>query len=131
MVQYPRMKMILVGVPDLLLFLATVATPSGAQCQTLKVILLGTQSGPTFSGQRLGIATLVEAGPEKLLFDCGRGLTTGMVRMAINPADVTKVFLTHLHSDHIVSLPELYLTPWASEGRQTPLRVWGPDGTHQ
>jgi len=52
-----------------------------------------------------------------------------MAAMAINPADVTKVFLTHLHSDHIVSLPELYLFPWASEGRNKPLQVWGPDGT--
>jgi ribonuclease Z len=76
----------------------------------LRVILLGTAGGPTFSAQRLGISTLILAGPEKLLFDCGRGLTTGMAAMAINP-DVTKVFLTHLHSDHIVSLPELYLFP--------------------
>ena len=52
-----------------------------------------------------------------------------MARLAINPADVTKVFLTHLHSDHIVSLPELVLFPWASQGRATPLQVWGPDGT--
>jgi len=95
----------------------------------LKVILLGTAAGPTTNPQRLGISTLVLAGPEKLLFDCGRNLTTGMARLAINPADVTKVFLTHLHSDHIVSLPELYLFPWASQGRRLPLQVWGPDGT--
>jgi ribonuclease Z len=85
--------------------------------------------GPTFSAQRLGISTLVLAGPERLLFDCGRGMTTGMAALAINPADVTKVFLTHLHSDHIISLPELYLFPWASQGRNRPLQVWGPDGT--
>jgi len=52
-----------------------------------------------------------------------------MAALAINPADVTKVFLTHLHSDHIISLPELYLFPWASQGRNKPLQVWGPDGT--
>jgi ribonuclease Z len=90
--------------------------------------LLGTAAGPTTSPQRLGISTLVIAGPEKLLFDCGRNLTTGMARLAIDPADVTKVFLTHLHSDHIVSLPELYLFPWA-QGRTVPLQVWGPTGT--
>jgi ribonuclease Z len=39
------------------------------------------------------------------------------------------VFLTHLHSDHIVSLPELLLFPWASQGRAVPLQVWGPTGT--
>jgi ribonuclease Z len=53
-----------------------------------------------------------------------------MARLAINPADVTTVFLTHLHSDHIVSFPELYLFPWA-QGRSRALRVWGPDGTRK
>jgi ribonuclease Z len=97
------------------------ALPSGGN-SNMRVVLLGTQGGPTFDAQRLGVSTLIEAGLERLLFDAGRSLTTGMARMAINPADVTKVFLTHLHSDHIVSLPELYLFPWAS-GRQTPLQV--------
>jgi len=95
----------------------------------LKVILLGTAGGPTINVDREGISTLVLAGPEKLLFDCGRGLTTSMARLSINPATVTKVFLTHLHSDHIVSLPELYLYPWANQGRRVPLQVWGPQGT--
>ena len=95
----------------------------------LRIILLGTLGGPTFNAQRFGIATLVQAGQENLLFDCGRGLTTAMVRMSINPADVTKLFLTHLHSDHVVALPELYLEPWASQGRSTALQVWGPQGT--
>src|SRR5215813_2089720 len=102
---------------------------SSSQDSNIRVILLGTAGGPTFSPERLGISTLVEAGSERLLFDAGRGLTTGMARLAINPADVTKVFLTHLHSDHIISLPELYLFPWASQGRNIPLQVWGPSGT--
>jgi ribonuclease Z len=95
----------------------------------LKLILLGTAGGPTINTDRQGISTLVLAGPEKLLFDCGRGLTTSLARLSINPSTVTTVFLTHLHSDHIVSLPELYLYPWASSGRKVPLQVWGPDGT--
>jgi ribonuclease Z len=101
---------------------------AGASDPSITVVLLGTRSGPFVDAQRFGISTLVLAGPEKLLFDCGRASTTGMERLAINPADVTKVFLTHLHSDHIVSLPELVLFPWA-QGRATPLQVWGPDGT--
>lgn len=123
------------SVPIVLLLSIAASGGVGAQKPTaaatdsnLKVILLGTAAGPTTSPQRLGISTLVIAGPEKLLFDCGRSLTTAMARLEINPADVTKVFLTHLHSDHIVSLPELYLFPWA-QGRRLPLQVWGPDGT--
>jgi ribonuclease Z len=102
--------------------------PSSGGDPNMQVILLGTASGPTFNVQRLGISTLVVAGPEKLLFDAGRSLTTGMTRLAVNPVDVTKIFLTHLHSDHVISLPELLLFPWP-QGRKTPLEVWGPTGT--
>jgi len=112
-----------------------VATPGAQSLPTssaeypLKVVLLGTMGGPTFSGERLGISTLVIAGDETLLFDAGRSLTTGLARLTIDPSRVTRVFLTHLHSDHIVSLPELLLFPWASRGRTLPLHVWGPTGT--
>jgi ribonuclease Z len=102
--------------------------PPATADTTIRVVLLGTAGGPTFSAQRLGISTLVEAGPERLLFDAGRSLTTGMAKLAINPAEVTKVFLTHLHSDHVISLPELWLFAWA-QGRTVPLQVWGPEGT--
>jgi len=94
----------------------------------IRVVLLGTAGGPTFSAQRLGIGTLVEAGSERLLFDAGRSVTTGMAKLAIDPAGITKVFLTHLHSDHVISLPELWLFSWA-QGRTVPLQVWGPAGT--
>lgn len=100
----------------------------GAAPAELTVILIGTAAGPTAQPQRLGISTLVRAGAQTLLFDCGRALTTGLARLAINPPSVTKIFLTHLHSDHIVSLPELYLFSWA-QGRPVPLQVWGPEGT--
>jgi ribonuclease Z len=39
------------------------------------------------------------------------------------------VFLTHLHSDHIAGLPDLWMTPWFLLGRTQPLEVWGPPGT--
>jgi len=96
---------------------------------SFKVILLGTAGGPTLNPERLGISTLVVAGTEQLLFDAGRGLTFALARLSIPASTVTKVFLTHLHSDHIVSIPELYLFPWASQGRKTPLQIWGPEGT--
>ena len=40
----------------------------------------------------------------------------------------TALFLTHLHSDHVVGLPDLWLTGWIM-GRHVPLQVWGPTGT--
>ena len=74
---------------------------------------------------------MVVAGSEQLLFDAGRGLTFALARLSIRASTITKVFLTHLHSDHIVSIPELYLFPWASSGRTTPLQIWGPEGTRE
>ena len=90
-----------------------------------KVILLGTRGGPAIEAQRPGIGTLIVAGRETLLFDCGRDMSAAIARMAILPADVTKVFLTHLHSDHVVGLPELYLFPWATPGKVDALASLG------
>jgi ribonuclease Z len=39
------------------------------------------------------------------------------------------LFLTHLHSDHLIQISDLLLTGWAGGGRTIPLEVWGPDGT--
>jgi ribonuclease Z len=43
---------------------------------------------------------------------------------------VTRLFLTHLHSDHVVDVPDVTLTPWSAQPeRKAPLEVWGPAGT--
>ena len=80
--------------------LVTVAAAADAQSRSipnepgaeLRWRLLGTTGGPVMNAQRLGISTLVEAGTEKLVFDCGRGSSTGLSRLGIPVADVRKVF---------------------------------------
>jgi ribonuclease Z len=94
-----------------------------------KVILLGTGGGPPMDLQRYGPSTLVEAGSETLLFDCGRDATLRMAQYGIPRATVRKLFITHLHSDHVIGIPDLFLTPWSAEGRRLPFEVWGPPGT--
>jgi ribonuclease BN (tRNA processing enzyme) len=79
------------------------------------VTLLGSGGGPRVDVRRYGISILVEAAGQKLLFDCGRGATLRAVEAGIRPIDLDKVFLTHLHSDHIISIPDLLLTLWAEE----------------
>lgn len=105
------------------------AQAPSAEAPAIEVVLVGTMGGPAFSPQRFGISTLVKAGSEVLLFDVGRAATMGMSRAGIQQSSVTRIFLTHLHSDHVADLPILYLGPWASQNRQTRLQIWGPKGT--
>ena len=112
-----------------ILLTGTSAFAQSAFMPKLKVTLLGT-GNPRPVMERLGPSILVEAGDQKLLFDCGRGCTQRLYQLKAPFSDVTALFLTHLHSDHIVGLPDLWLTGWIM-GRSTPLRVWGPRGTKQ
>jgi len=99
------------------------------QAQNFKVTLLGT-GYPQPRMDRFGPSTLVEAGSEKFLFDCGRGAAQRLAQINVSFADVSALFLTHLHSDHTVGIPDLWLTGWV-QGRKVPFRVWGPTGTQQ
>jgi ribonuclease Z len=95
--------------------------------QDLRITLLGT-GNPRPVMSRFGPSILVEAGKEKLVFDCGRGATQRLYQLKIPFTQVTGLFLTHLHSDHTVGIPDLWLTGWVM-GRDTPLPIWGPEGT--
>jgi ribonuclease Z len=104
--------------------------PAPVAAGTVRVTLLGTGVGPPVNLDQYGAATLVEAAGLRLLVDCGRGATLRLAQAGIPIASVSRVFLTHLHSDHIVQLPDLFLTGWVgAAGRKVPLEVWGPQGT--
>ena len=95
-----------------------------------RVTLLGT-STPNPLADRFGPSTLVEAGNEKLIFDCGRGATIRLWQLRI-PLGTVKLFITHLHSDHTVGIPDLWLTgfsPLPYGRRNAPFAVYGPKGT--
>ncbi|HEY5063115.1 MAG TPA: MBL fold metallo-hydrolase, partial [Gemmatimonadaceae bacterium] len=99
--------------------------------QPLRVTLLGT-GRPDPVMDRFGPSTLVEAGDERLLFDAGRGVSQRLWQLKIPLGSVNALFLTHLHSDHTVGIPDLWLTGWLPTpfGRRVvPLEVWGPAGT--
>jgi ribonuclease Z len=96
----------------------------------LRITLLGTGVGPPVNLRQFGPSTLVEAGRTRLLFDCGRGATIRLTQAGIPIGSITRLFLTHLHSDHLVQLPDLLLAGWVGPtGRKSALQIWGPHGT--
>ena len=91
-----------------------------------EVILLGTGT-PRPSIERFGSATLINIGGEHILFDVGRGATIRLHQAGISPNRIDKVFITHLHSDHISGLGDLWMTGWIWQ-RHENLVVYGPSG---
>jgi ribonuclease Z len=119
----------------MLLAVASFALDGRAQTPTAAndfvVTTLGTGT-PDLSIDRFGPATLVKAGQEILLFDAGRGAAQRIWQTKTPVGSITGFFLTHLHSDHVVGIPDVWLTGWlpAPFGmRKTPMLVWGPAGT--
>lgn len=94
-----------------------------------RVTLLGT-GNPRPTPDRFGPSTLVEAGALRLLVDAGRGTAIRLFQIgeAGLLSGVDAILLTHLHSDHVVGLPDLWLNGWLF-GRARPLPVLGPEGT--
>ena len=74
------------------------------------VTLLGT-GVPSPTLDRFGASALVQAGPETLLFDCGRGALQRIYQLNVSFQDARLLFLTHLHTDHSTGIPDLWLTP--------------------
>ncbi len=112
---------------NLILLIFSSAFALVAAAQNFRVTLLGTGS-PQPRIERFGPSVLVEAGDKKLLFDCGRGAAQRIEQLKIPFAEIDALFITHLHSDHTVGIPDLWLTGW-NRGRKVPLQVWGPTGT--
>jgi ribonuclease Z len=95
----------------------------------MKVTLLGTGCPPPNPARR-GPATLVTLGSERLLVDAGSGVAVQLQRAGMRVLDLRRVFLTHLHSDHVIDLGHLVLTRWIV-GVNAPLEVCGPRGTRE
>ncbi len=100
---------------------------AGAGESIIKVTLLGTGT-PQPLMDRFGPSTLVQAGDVSLLFDAGRGCLQRLRQLKLEYDKLDALFFTHLHSDHIVGLPDLWLTGWLLSLRNVPLKVFGPTG---
>ncbi|SDR93469.1 MBL fold metallo-hydrolase [Bradyrhizobium canariense] len=111
--------------------LTAFAWVGAADAAEIKVTLLGTGT-PTPRLSSFSASTLVEAGSERLIFDFGRGSSIRLFQKKIPLGSITAHFITHLHSDHVVGLPDMWLTGWIGTpygSRKSPMVIYGPKGT--
>ncbi len=94
----------------------------------LAVTFLGTSAArPTVERNVSGLALVREG--ETLLFDCGEGTQRQMMRYGVSFA-LKDIFFTHFHGDHFLGVIGLVRT-LGLQGREEPLRLWGPKGAKQ
>ena len=93
----------------------------------MEITLLGTGC-PSVDYKRFGPANLVTTNKTKILIDCGSGVTQRLDQAKISSADIDAIFLTHLHSDHVVDLYQLVISSWHSY-RDRSWKIYGPKGT--
>lgn len=100
----------------------------------MQLVVLGTGT-PNADPERSGPALAIVRGERSYLVDAGPGIVRRAAAAsqrhdmaALQPSQLRVLFLTHLHSDHTVGMPDVILSAWTLE-RDVPLEVYGPPGT--
>jgi ribonuclease Z len=95
----------------------------------MEIEFLGTGAGSPSKTRNVSSLALklLDERNEVWLFDCGEGTQHQILKTAIRPRKVTKIFITHLHGDHIFGLPG-FLASRANQGGEEPLTIYGPEG---
>lgn len=98
--------------------------------KTLRITLLGTGI-PNPDINAFGTSTMIEAGDERVLIDCGRGTVIRMSQAGFALGHTDTIILSHYHSDHYSGMFDLLMTgtiqqPFSNRGG--PLHVYGPPG---
>ena len=94
----------------------------------LDVVFLGT-GGSVPTARRATACLLVRAGGDRILIDCGEGAQRQMQR-STGLVQVDDLYITHFHADHYLGVPGLLKT-YELNGRETPLRIFGPPGLEE
>lgn len=115
----PRLRRLFTGLIGLGAFLSGMA-------QDTRVILLGT-GNPNPDPERMGPAVAVVSGGKVYIVDAGPGVVRRAAKAGLAMERLTRAFITHLHSDHTLGLPDLIFTP-AVTGREVGLELYGPPG---
>ncbi|MDM5156332.1 ribonuclease Z [Bacillus sp. DX1.1] len=98
----------------------------------MEFVFLGTGAGVPSKGRNVSSIALqlLEERGETWLFDCGEATQHQILHTSVRPRRIEKIFITHLHGDHIFGLPGL-LGSRSFQGGTTSLTVYGPKGIKQ
>ena len=98
------------------------------KASTNKLILLGTKGGPAIRPNgSMPTSSLLLLDNQKIVVDAGLGVTQKLVNNQFDLRTLSTIFITHLHSDHILELGPLIYTSWTT-GLQSCINVYGPTG---
>jgi ribonuclease Z len=93
---------------------------------SMRIVFLGTAGGvPT--PERSLPAVLIQRKNEHIMFDCGEGIQRQMIKAKVGFHKKMKVFISHMHGDHVLGLPGMLQT-MALMDRQRPIEIYGPKG---
>ncbi|SMH40251.1 MBL fold metallo-hydrolase [Mesorhizobium australicum] len=96
---------------------------------TAQLVTLGSKGGPAIRpGGPSPTSSLLRLGGRTIVVDCGLGASRGLVEAGVSLKNLDLVFITHLHSDHVLELGGLLHTAWTT-GLDHEVRVFGPPGT--
>lgn len=95
----------------------------------MEILFLGTGAGvPAKSRNVTSIALKLLAERNSIwLFDCGEATQQQILHTTLKPRKIDKIFITHLHGDHIFGLPGL-ISSRSFQGGESPLTIYGPKG---
>ncbi len=92
----------------------------------MNITFLGTSSGvPTLTRNVSSLALKLSQKKEVWLFDCGEGTQLQLMKSNIKSSQIKKIFITHMHGDHIYGLPGLLATLGLS-GNSKGIEIYGP-----
>ena len=92
----------------------------------MNITFLGTSSGvPTLTRNVSSLALKLSQSSEVWLFDCGEGTQHQIIKSNIKSSQIKKIFITHMHGDHVYGLPGLLATLGLS-GNSNGIEIYGP-----
>lgn len=101
------------------------AVKAAAGNKGTQLVLLGTKGGPRVGGERSNPASVLLIDGEPFVVDCAYGVAAQLVKVGIALPRLSKVFITHMHSDHNLEYGPLLYSAWAA-GLRNQVDVWGP-----